>query len=350
MAPAMTLDARPATLHSSDGFYSLVRASRGRSPAEVARDISAQLPIRLADPLGRHTRLYTPDHSIMRAEWYFTEETADTVAGLASGNCLLIGTPTVASRLPGCTLVESSPWARERVDLARTILMTIDFEDYWTEERFDFVAFDPPWYFPALTNWINNAAYFSRPGAKVLFPFFGEGTRPSATIERNLITRECDKFGSLQILPEAVEYETPRFEVEALRAAGVIAESPWRRSDLAILDIQRIPDHLVSIRQPNLWVEIRIGERLVAVRKSLQVSDDIEPNSKTILLDVPGVSQRVMDTVSRRDPRWEYINVWFSNNRVARTRHPGVLLDALHDLSDNICSGPYAAELLSWIY
>lgn len=293
-----------------------------------------------------------PDLSLIRGEWYFTEPTCRTIAELCTGATLLAGTPTVAQLLPGSTLVDSSPWAQLRVDLTQVEHLSIDFEDYWTHERFDSVVLDPPWYFPALTNWINNATYFSTAGSLILFPLFGEGTRPHANIEREQILAACGQFGTVEVIRDAIEYETPRFEVEALKASGIDLRGPWRLSDLVCLRVEGTAQHLLSIRETSDWSEIRVGSTLVAYRPSQE-----EPPSRnsSLIAHVPGVSDWVLDSVSRRDPRWRFINVWCSNNRVGHVRDVAALRGAVRHLSmgDHMAEDPSSdaciRQVLAWM-
>lgn len=251
---------------------------------------------------------------------------------MAEGNILLAGAPTIAALIPGSTLVESSPWAHLRLDLDSAKHVRIDFEDYWTQESYDFVAFDPPWYHPALTNWINNAAYFTQRGSRITFPLFGEGTRPSAADERRKILEFCKSIGSPHVERDLVVYDTPRFELEALEAAGIHLRGQWRRSDLVTLTVETPPNSLKSIKEPMLWDEIRIGSQLHSVKRTPVQRPP--GNDGQMILPIPGVPNWTLDSVSRRDSRWEFINLWSSDNRVGHTPDPSGFLGMLRDVAD----------------
>lgn len=266
----------------------------------------------------------------------------------------------MAQHLPGSVLVDSSPWASERIDLSRVTHQTIDFEDYWTDECFDSVVLDPPWYYPALTNWINNASYFAREGSKILFPLFGEGTRPTADSERREILRICSLIGEVHLYPDAVAYETPRFELEALATCGVHMEGSWRLSDLVKLEVQWPASNLLSIRTPFEWEEAEVAGMIVAFR-SLPRGPGTRSNH--LIDSVPGVQNWVLDTVSRRDPRWQFINIWCSNNRVGYVQDTALLRSLLSaisaqqsahdetwrkDLGEEMWDS--AQQVLSWMY
>jgi hypothetical protein len=255
----------------------------------------------------------------------------------------------VAQQLKGSTLIESSPWAALRLNLAEVDHRVIDFGDYLAEEVFDFVAIDPPWYHPVLTDWVTNAAALCRPGARLVFPLFGEGTRPSAAEERERILRGCSRIGHVDVIRNAVQYEVPRFEAAALAAAGVLVHGPWRVSDLAILTIKRPPENLTALRHDDSWQEIRLGEYLVAVRSIpfLGPSD----GDGSLISPIPGVDNWVLDSVSRRDARWESINVWVSDNRVAYSPDTDRLLAALKRLARGTpsTSGTDAQKVHGWL-
>jgi len=204
-----------------------------------------------------------------------------------------------------------------RLDLSAVHHHLIDFEDYWTQDRYDFVAMDPPWYFPGLTDWVNNAATICNRGARIAFPLFGEGTRPGASSERTHILNLCRHIGTVELLPNAVEYEVPNFESSALGADGIFIRGTWRRSDLVVLTVTNPPDSLRSIRQAVEWEETCWGQRLIAVR-NVRVAAPPRGGSGLVWM-IPDTVGGVLNSVSRRDWRWQFINVWVSDNRVAYT-------------------------------
>jgi hypothetical protein len=311
-------------------FDEALRAARGAWPADFLGSDPQRPLVGALDPTGAAS--YVPDLSLIRGEWYFADGTARDISAIAEGNVLLAGVPTLAAQIPGSTLVESSPWAAQRLDLSRVHHAQIEFEDFWTDQRFDFVAFDPPWYYPALTNWVNNAAYFTQRHSKILFPLFGEGTRPGAADERRRILEHCNSIGSVQIATDLVVYDTPRFEIKALQAAGVRLVEPWRRSDLVTLTVETPSTKLTSIREPFEWDEVKVGKRLHALRRT-PVRRPPGPEAG-LIVPIPGVNHWTLDSVSRRDPRWEFVNVWASDNRVAYTPDPQRLSSLLRSIGD----------------
>lgn len=318
-------------LSDQERYSRLIRDSKGMWPADAIKPAGAKVEV--LNRSESDAPVWVPDQSLIRGEWYFTHETSSRIASLAGPKALLAGTPSIAEHLPRATLVESSPWAARRLNLTKVEHHQIDFESFWTEERFDFVALDPPWYFPALVDWVHNAAVFSSLGSTIAFPLFGEGARPSAPQDRQLILSECATIGGFEVISDSVEYETPRFELEALKAAGIHLVGPWRRSDLVILTVERIPDSLRSLRQPFDWVEMQLGTQLIAVRTSAVVPPP--ERGDELINPVPGTPNWVMDSVSRRDPRWQYVNVWSSSNRVAYTPDPQRLITAVEALVTN---------------
>lgn len=326
-----------------------VRLGAGKWPAEV---LEGRGPVCTVDDHMKHERRYwVPDLSLIRGEWYFSPETSQEIAHMVHGHVLLAGTPTVAELLPTSTLVESSPWAAERLRLKAVRHFEMDFEDFWTDEQFDSVVLDPPWYFPALTNWINNAAIFSRVGAKIIFPLFGAGTRPTAALDRERILHECKRVGEVELHGSVVKYEVPKFEYQALASSGINIISPWRYSDLVVLTVKTRPDNLLGIRQRLNWLDWRYRTSIVSV--CMGPIDSPPYSGDSPLHNVPGVSNWTLNAVSRRDPRWKYINVWMSDNRVAFSPQPLRLANAIKCLSLGLqvadADQEYTNQVASWI-
>lgn len=328
----MASDGSSSAPNASDSnrLAELVRSSRGQWPADIVGHRPQGLSLQVGNPI--ESVAYTPDLSLIRGEWYFSSATARDLASLASGRILFAGTPTLAALVPKSTLIESSPWARERVNLTHVEHLEFDFEEYWADDRYDFIAFDPPWYYPALINWINNAAFFSHRGSRIAFPLFGEGTRPGADTERDRILEYCRTIGTVRLERDLVSYDTPLFEECALRASGLQVRGQWRRSDLVILKVNEPTPSLKSIREPFQWDEVRIGDRIFGIKKT-PVRRPAHARDENLIAPAAGVANWVLNSVSRRDLRWTGINVWDSWNRVAYTPDTKRILKLLRMLA-----------------
>lgn len=308
----------------------------------------------------------TPDFSLVRGEWYFTEDTASYVADRVGESLLAVGAPTVASatarqaRSKHVELVDSSPWVTPRLGSRQDFTHhQADFAAYTTDLQFDTVVVDPPWYNPMLSDWIEKSAALVRPGGNLIFPMMGSGTRPGASQERERLLCMLSNLGSVRVEPEAAIYQVPRFERCALWARGVPFSGVWRKADLVEVNVTQATATRHPLRvELSPWHEYRVGESLVAIRPP---NAEVAPvTSTTLLHEVSGVPNRTLDTVSRRDPRWSRINVWLSNNRVAycidvqRLQDTlGLIAESAHDRESNTCASAVRKsdldELIEWI-
>jgi hypothetical protein len=277
-----------------------------------------------------------PDPSILRSEWYFDTASATRLARDAEYPLLAVATPTVAAAVrelcaeAQVSLVDSSPWVSERFDLRGVLFSQVDFAEFDSEHQYATVTTDPPWYFPAMPRWIARAASFVVPGGELRFPLFGEGTRPLAPEQRCAILAQCESYGATSIDSKAITYALPRFERAALKAAGVPVSQPWRKADLVVVKVTSNIEREELEPSGHDWVEFRIDDQIVGVRLQPPLKDD--PEADQLLEEVTGLDSLILDSVSQRDPRWQEVDVWFSNNAVARTRCPLRLLAILNAL------------------
>jgi hypothetical protein len=195
------------------------------------------------------------------------------------------------------------------------------------------VLLDPPWYPGHECLFLWTAARLCAPGATALVSLPATGTRPGVADETAAALRSATRWG---LNVEAIEpgflgYLSPPFERNALAAAGLPGiPAEWRRGDLVRLRASGDTVHEPPPSVPtSSWPEAAIGQ----VRFQLRIPERtsfgrIAPQLNTI---VPG---DVLDSVSRRDPRREMVDVWTSGNRVFGCASPGVLLWILQAMRD----------------
>lgn len=305
-------------------FDRLVRMSQGLYPADVLRAArSAHVDIAMTKPDDCATDT-KPHPSPATSEWFFTDETASTLAEHLPGRALCLGTPSVASIKARAgdpvTLIDVSPWARERFGLSEPhadVRLGTRVESVELDAQYDSAILDPPWYFPALTNWLRLASSAVKTGGTILIPLLGALTRPSAEADRALITATASKIGKWTVRPNCVAYETPRFERLALERSGVVLTSPWRYSDLLIIsnaNRANAPERTPSLNEE--WIDFRIGNSIIAVRGGQHGSTNTDAGDLTLSGFGPEESFQ-LDTVSRRDQRVKRANVWTSENTAA---------------------------------
>ncbi|PZP44831.1 MAG: hypothetical protein DI601_11320 [Azospirillum brasilense] len=274
-------------------------------------------------------------------EWRFTPDASRALLNQAAsltpagGDLLLFGTPGLAAE--ALTL----PIGRRLAFLADTNSVTdrIFALNHATgsplaiafcngglpRESADAVLLDPPWYLDFIRPMLAAAAHACRPGGFVLISLPPDGARPTAEADRHAVVKLGRRLG-LTIVehnPLAIAYETPFFERNALRAAGIGTPPQWRRGDLVVFRKLSAPTLLAqgSSQRSRPWTEVVIGRMRLFIR-----ADGDAPTGETGLASV--VSGDVLPTVSRRDRRRGLADAWTSGNRIFRTDNPQILLDA----------------------
>lgn len=319
---------------SSETLTDAARSARGLHPLELlARGGRRYRP----EAASYEPTPFSPELHVLDYEWYFTSESSASLAGMVAGKrpCLL-GTPTVAQALAAedFVLVDRSPYLLNRfpsLDPAR--LRNVDIAEWESNPGHGAVLLDPPWYAPMLADWLEIALKAVNLDGIVLLPLLGEKTRPSASRERDRVLEFLESTGSVELLPNAIEYDIPLFEARALAARGVSLSGPWRLADLAVTHVSRRPGQKLVLSDSSqevvddksTWTTFNIGTQVVKLRSSPaedgETSDLLEP--------VPGVTNYTLDSVSQRDARICQIDIWSSRNRVARAANPGPLSRAL---------------------
>lgn len=194
--------------------------------------------------------------------------------------------------------------------------------------RFAAVVMDPPWYDEHLQRFLWFAASAAHLGGVLLLAMPALGTRPGVAEEHARCLTWCSQLGfELEHLePGTLPYETPLFERNALRAAGILnIPAHWRRGDLWILRKVKAnratwPGDLAR----SAWTEYRFGPVRLRVDRGTGVSSG-DPALVSLL---PG---DVLPTVSRRDVRRQLARVWTTGNRVFGCSNPDEFARILED-------------------
>ena len=204
------------------------------------------------------------------------------------------------------------------------------------------VIADPPWYEDEMLAFLWSAAATCQPTGTVVLSLPPVGTRPGISEERARLEAASVSFGLdlISIVPCVLEYETPFFERNALRAHGLTTvPGSWRCGDLALfarvseMGLRSRP----SLPADDLWVEEALG--MIQLRLKIRNRPGFyDPSLKKI------VGGDVWPTVSRRAPGRSVADVWTSGNRVFRCNGTGVLRTVIRALRNNL-NVPAAVEL-----
>jgi hypothetical protein len=329
-------------------FADICRACEGAFPSIIWSHLPnswRSIPLDRGDHSSE--LFWVPELSPVRAEWYYTRGTLGYLAQRLKGSVLLVGAPSLANEA-GCintdtTLVDDSPWASLRFDFGRVSRHCISFNEFTTTRQFETVLVDPPWYFPTLKIWLERALRMTTPGGITLISIPGRLTRPTAPMDQRLVLDIAQKYGNVSIERQVLEYAVPVFEREALKAAGVPMETSWRRADLVVVERNARSFEKISgwpDERELKWADFMFNGQIVSVRQR----EVARHRNSNLLGMVDGVRGKVLDTVSRRDPRLALVDIWTSRNRVASASDPAKVIDALKDPDS-----PVACEILDWL-
>ena len=276
-------------------------------------------------------------------EWRFHRQAVDVLADRCnrmtgpSEHVALVATPTLAMTPEAIfggrpvtyvgadtTLLARSAWPQH----IRAVRNADLLERSSHASKYGVVIMDPPWYDEHLRRFLWFAASCTRMHGVLLLAMPAIGTRPGI-LDEHVRNREwCSRLGFVveQVEHGALAYETPLFERNALRAAGILNTPPdWRRGDLWTLrkvkpnrgtwpgDLHRTP-----------WFEHRFGH--VRLRIDRGAAD--QGSDPVLLPIVPG---DVLPTVSRRDLRRGHARVWTTGNRIFGCDAPEKLGSILDD-------------------
>ena len=280
-------------------------------------------------------------------EWRFAPEAIDVLRDAVNAltprgeSLALVGTPTfAATRSPvfetfatdyygvdGRFLEECGAGQYLRalisVDLLRASVAT---------DRYATLVMDPPWYDDHVRRFLHFAATVLRDGGYLLLAMPAFGTRPGIAEENDRILAWAKRLGFVLERAQCgtMPYETPPFERNSLRAAGIQnVGDAWRRGDLWTLRKQpaELPDWPGDIIQ-SAWREFMFGP--VRVRVDARAGDTgADPSLQSI------VDGDVLPTVSRRDQRRAAARVWTTGNRVYACEAPAKLASMLEAWSES---------------
>ena len=252
-------------------------------------------------------------------EWRFSRSTGKDLLSRAASYCgannriLLLGTPTLATVAPKSLQGHSCIYIGEDNAITRHVSATNERVAEPLDVRFcgpgallpneaTVVVLDPPWYFDFLRPMLRAAAYVCRSGGSILVSLPPIGTNSHVADDRVQLFKLFAKLSLnlLSIMPDAISYDMPYFEANALAAAGYPnVPKTWRRGDLFVLEKARnaVDFDLGFSARRRGWHEVVIGRmRLFITKKTPRYDTRMDELRSIVPCDV-------LATVRRTDPR-----------------------------------------------
>jgi hypothetical protein len=347
-------------------FENLVRASEGAYPSDVMsalRWLEAKDKVFLSQS-GLWTRSPEGDSvptnetsngqpSLMQAsnglpephpldyDWRFTYNTLAHLAGRLRASPVervaILGAPTLYKYLADSGVVtwlfDKNPHVIQHFIAAEYPSVTqanlLEFPDF--EAQFQWAVADPPWYPEHYAAFLTAARKLLVLGGKLLLSVLPRLTRPSASTDRIRIL-ECAAnlgFDLFDVELGSLHYASPPFEVEALRAEGLVVEN-WRAGDLYSFVLRSREDYCVNrieASDEEHWQTLQLGETTIKIKLERRSEPELfsyQPASCT--------SDLRLRSVSRRSPVRSRINLWTSRNIALMVSKPMAVADALDEI------------------
>lgn len=279
------------------------------------RIVEGRLSFPAPHPLDSDWRFTSPTSAMLLHESMAVRKPGDTV--------ICLGTPSVfqeahwqgmgrSTRLIDGNTAVICHFAQ--LGLAPQVWQADLLSDPLPPVRSSVVVADPPWYPDEMTAFLWSASRICTFGGHVLISIPARGTRPgiAAEVGRLLDYSRTVGFEVTRVEPGVLEYESPPFERNALKAAGIaLSSGNWRRADLCVLRLAvelNAPRPLPTRISESWYEEALFGTRMRLRKKFVRRFAD-----PTIIKLVNG---DVLPTVSRRHSLRTSVDVWTTGNRV----------------------------------
>lgn len=334
-------------VYPSVALNSLQRlASTQRISAKVLADFAHPARRSLKKPNYSHHQIALPVPHPLDYDWRFSDAAVQHLLNKCaeltspSETIALLGTPSLLRM----GLEQSYPRQLILLEASRTItnsfaqvasktqILRCDLiKDQLPNLLAAAVVLDPPWYPEHIQSFLWAACQLCKIGGYIFISMPPVGTRPGIEREWANTLDWAEQIGLtlVNLEPAALSYVTSPFELNVLQAEGLhTVSSEWRRGNLAVF----LHSHQTEIPRPTVlpqedeWIEqVLLGVR-VRVRQPI-LSGFADPSLISI---VPG---DVLQSVSRRDSRRQFADVWTSGNRVFACQGRVVLLHILRALA-----------------
>jgi hypothetical protein len=297
---------------------------------------------------------YLPEPHPLDFDWRFTEETLLSLRTLLRfarlESIAILGAPTLYKYLVDSA---ANAWLYDKNPSVIRYLQTEGYDSVTecdllkyeaTSKQFQWVFADPPWYVEYYEAFLRAACGLLVPGGHLLLSMLPRLTRPLASTHRLHIIKYAAGLGFdlIELERGALGYESPPFEVEALRAEGIAIEN-WRSGDLFSFVLRSHdlgPDSPAEPEASASWTTIELGSTTIRIK-----NDHESQTEKFTYEPVSESGDTRLHSVSRRSPSRSRINLWTSRNVALVVSKRETLVDALL----RVRNGKSMAEVLSGV-
>ena len=178
--------------------------------------------------------------------------------------------------------------------------------------RFSSALADPPWYMEHYRAFLDAASRMLLPGGQLFISVLPRLTRPSAAIDRFRILETAVELGFdlSEMNPAVLQYASPPFESEALRAESISVKD-WRTGDLFTF-VRRMETPrrqvLTGAKTTDRWESILLGNTTIKVRVQQASAEPFD------YMGASHTGELRLRSVSRRSPARSRVNLWTSRN------------------------------------
>ena len=294
--------------------------------------VSAADARRLGWSAGRRSRHGGPWHDArlplphpLDHDWRFTCASADALLRMVSaarpkgGKLLLVCSPTIAFRVK----LMSVPWqvtllAREGDPVTSAIsrelgsgVEILDLDGDVESIGADAAIVDPPWYDDVAVPLMATAAAGTREGGLLLscYPDELTGASQAEWIHPRMLSRILSGIVPIEGRPARVRYETPLFEVNALRKLGLPGTHPRWRTGRVLASLREGRVRRATLAAAEGWSELQIAD-------AFGMETAVDPG-------VMPADNDVVASVSRAHPVRGTARWWTSGNRVGAAGSEG---------------------------
>jgi hypothetical protein len=276
-----------------------------------------------------HEINYFPVPHILDSDWRFTRnssfrllEKIKEYSKKTTDNFIMIGAPSIFSLLENRI---DANFAKLLIDqnyiysgnIRKNNIICNDIGSFELYDFTDIILCDPPWYLPAIKNFIKKSFMMMRFNSFLFIALPPVEVRE--TIEEEY--KEIDSFSKnlgLELISEddsTIEYVSPPFEVNSLLSLG-ITHFPinWRKGKLRIYKknnniINKMENS--NIIYPDKWYDVTINN--VRIKTRIIKNESYKP-LKCIISSI--VKNDIFPTVSMRTGKQNEVDIWTSGNRV----------------------------------